>query len=139
MRLKNYTDIETERIREIIRFVKPSGIGGFDVRISNTKRYRFAGRAYMEGSDYHDRDCPFIVVRIGGKGWDYPYKSCSYGIILSKEEILVMVIAHELRHLWQYKHKKGKVWGAKGRFSERDADAYAIRKVREWRRLNYER
>ena len=26
------------------------------------------------------------------------------------------------------------VWGSRGRYSERDADAYAVRKLREWRR-----
>lgn len=59
-------------------------------------------------------------------------------IILSREESLVHTLAHELRHYWQLNHlgKRGKVWGARGKFSERDADAYAIRKTREWRRLH---
>jgi hypothetical protein len=59
-------------------------------------------------------------------------------LTLSREEGLVSIAAHELRHLWQKNHpgKRGKVWGAKGQYSERDADAYAIRKVREWRRLH---
>jgi hypothetical protein len=26
------------------------------------------------------------------------------------------------------------VWGSRGQYSNRDADAYAIRKVREWRK-----
>jgi hypothetical protein len=57
-------------------------------------------------------------------------------IELSREESLVHYLAHELRHYWQMNHpgKRGKIWGARGKFSERDADAYAIRKVREWRR-----
>jgi hypothetical protein len=58
-------------------------------------------------------------------------------LILSREEALVHILAHELRHFWQVNHKtkRGKVWGAKGVYSERDTDAYAIRKTREWRRL----
>ena len=56
-------------------------------------------------------------------------------ILLSREEAVVHVIAHELRHLWQAKVKKGyRVWGTRGQFSDRDADAFAIRKTREWRR-----
>jgi len=56
-------------------------------------------------------------------------------LLLSSEEAFVHVTAHELRHLWQYKHKKGwRVFGAKPGLSERDADAYAIRKVRKWRK-----
>lgn len=59
-------------------------------------------------------------------------------LILTREEAFVHILAHELRHLWQTNHrgKRGKVWGARGLLSDRDADAYAIRKMREWRRLN---
>lgn len=59
-------------------------------------------------------------------------------LILSREEAMVYVLAHEFRHLWQKNHlgKRGKVWGARGQYPDRDADAYAIRKTREWRRLH---
>jgi len=143
MRLKNYTDIPNERIKEIIQFVRPSGISNFDVRISNLNGTTARGRAYYGGSGYHDRACPFIVVSLARrekfkrhirhadmKGGYLPMA------IGSREEALVKVIAHELRHLWQAKVKRGyRVWGARGQFSERDADAYAIHKLREWRRV----
>lgn len=46
-------------------------------------------------------------------------------------------MAHEARHFWQHKVRKGwRVWGARGRYSEVDAEAYTIRKLREWRRRN---
>jgi hypothetical protein len=32
--------------------------------------------------------------------------------------------------------RRGMVWGARGRFSERDADSYALRLLRAWRRAN---
>lgn len=49
-------------------------------------------------------------------------------------EALVYVLAHELRHQWQAIHPKGwRVWGARGQYSERDADAYAIKMLRNWR------
>jgi hypothetical protein len=56
---------------------------------------------------------------------------------LNREESLVYTLAHEFRHFWQSNHKgkRGKVWGAKGKISERDASAYGIRKMREWRTL----
>lgn len=62
-------------------------------------------------------------------------------LLLSREEAVVHLAAHELRHLWQKNHtgRRGKVWGARGRFSERDADAYAIRKTREWRHMKNRR
>jgi hypothetical protein len=165
MRLKNYTDISDDKIRQIIKFVRPNGISNFDVRISNSQSDIFRGRAYYEGSGYHDTSNPFIVVRITKNENAFPYfvkytsqrrtklklnpesgklESVSYNtstggyidhILLSREEAVVHVIAHELRHLWQAKVKGGyRVWGAKGQFSDRDADAFAIGKTREWRR-----
>jgi hypothetical protein len=167
MRLENSTNISDERVQEIIRFVRPSGISGFDVRISNSK-YLFAGSAYSNGSSLHKTSNPFIVVRVTNEEEKFPYfahyksqtkvhlrpkqgtiklesKAISKSsggyldhLLLSREEALVHVIAHELRHLWQKNHKKGKVWGARGRYSDRDADAYAIRKTREWRRRKFQ-
>jgi hypothetical protein len=70
----------------------------------------------------------------GGKGIS---SSRGYlnNLVLSVEEALVHSLAHEFRHMWQWYYPSEKrSWGSKGRFSERDADAYAIRKVREWRR-----
>jgi hypothetical protein len=72
------------------------------------------------------------------KGKYYNWKKSTGGYIpllmRSREETLGYVPAHELRHFYQCSHpgKRGKVWGARGRFSDRDADAYAIRKTREW-------
>jgi hypothetical protein len=55
---------------------------------------------------------------------------------LSAEEELVHTLAHEFRHMWQwYYPKRKRVWGARGQYSERDADAYAHRKLREWRAI----
>jgi hypothetical protein len=58
-------------------------------------------------------------------------------LMLSREEALVHTIAHELRHFWQSNHpkKRGKVWGARGLYSERDACYWSVKKTREWRRL----
>jgi hypothetical protein len=140
MRLKNYTDFQDKKIREIIEFVRPSGISNFDVRISNSKTRKYRGCCYYNGASCHDTADPFIVVRITENENYFPtyttYKKGGYinDRLLSREEALVHLIAHELRHLWQKKVKKGyRVWGARGQFSERDADAYAIRRTREWR------
>ena len=135
MRLKNYTDIDSDLVRDLIRFVRPSGISNFDVRVSNGQSFR--GRACWGGSGYHDRACPFIVCAIP-KVWK-PCIKRGHGAYLdiaigSKVEALVVLLAHELRHLWQATHTRGKVWGSKGRFSERDADAYAIQMLRRFRR-----
>lgn len=61
-------------------------------------------------------------------------------LLRTAQECLVYVAAHELRHLYQVQNKACWVYGSKGtRSSERDADAYAIAKVRAWRRKNMAR
>lgn len=157
MRLVNYTPVETELLRKIIRFARPSGIGNFDITFKNAGAHRgFSGYCYHHGSVYH---CESIRSQGKARGWSplitikiprdgeiaYPHItdfSKSHGgylrsVQFTKNEDIVHLVAHELRHLWQAKVPRGRrVWGARGQFSERDADAYAIRKVREWRRLS---
>ena len=134
MRLKNYTDIPDETIRNLIRAVRPSGISNFDVRVTNGKR--FTGKAYTRGAGCHETANAFIICRIPQKkhlvyGARGAYLPMALG---SRIEMLIILLAHELRHLWQAKHTKGKVWGSRGRFSERDADAYALQMLRRFRR-----
>ncbi|HMG11721.1 MAG TPA: hypothetical protein VK571_00965 [Gemmatimonadaceae bacterium] len=151
MRLTNHTDIPSETVRAIIRAVRPAGIGNFDVRISNTSRHA-CGRAYTEGSGYHDTASPFLVVRVAKTDRaaqtrntkpDGAYLPHVWG---SRIEALLWVVAHELRHMWQargtsldnrrrvVRPRRGMVYGSRGRFSERDADAYAMQMLRRFRR-----
>jgi hypothetical protein len=139
VRLKNHTDIPDELVRELIRAVRPAGISNFDVRVSNFNGYGCCGRAYTKGSGYHDRANPFIVVRLAPVKKFRRYIQAPRGGYLghawgSRLEAFIWVLAHELRHLWQANHSRGKVWGSRGRYSERDADAYALRMVRAYRR-----
>ena len=211
MRVKNYTNLSNDRIRDIIGFVKPNGLftSNFDVKITNSnhiycgKFYRYGGYS-RNNSAIGARGRPLIIARITKNENEYPhfteYKptkvvklyydnfderkrrweegwccsihvakctvikySSSRGavwlekdhwnswriirpkngntggyidyLILSREEALVYVLAHEFRHFWQTNHqgKRGKIWGARGVYSDRDADAYAIKKTRAWR------
>lgn len=140
MRLRNFTDLSNEWLREVIRAVCPPGVSGFDVRVSNGKIER--GRAYSQGSGFHDRACPFVIVSLQKAKTFRPYFTSSGGGYLrmaigSRQEAAVMLLAHELRHLWQGKNgtkRRGMVWGARGRMSERDADADALGMLRKYRR-----
>lgn len=140
MRLKNHTDLPDEWIRAVIRAVRPSGISNFDVRVSNCAEGGFRGRAYTQGSSYHDRADPFVVVSIAktDKGARKICKPTHGGYlpmaIGNRKEAILMVMAHELRHMWQAKHSRGRVYGARGKFSERDADSYALQMLRRYRR-----
>lgn len=129
MRLKNTTDIPDALVREVIRFVKPPGCGGVTVKLKNSQS-DYAGSAWGRR---------LVIVRIGGAK-RFPVRRAARDGYLSfwvfnRIEALVAVMAHELRHVWQAYHPRGwRVWGARGQFSERDADAYALRTLRAWRR-----
>ncbi len=149
MRLVNHTDVPTDLVRDILAFVRPPGIAGFDVRISNCGSGPGRGRAYPGGSSYHGRRCPFVIVSIpktesaARHYWRKPTPTNPAGghggylpiAVGNRVEAVVMILAHELRHLWQYNVPKGRrVYGARGVYSERDANAYAKRMLRAWRR-----
>jgi hypothetical protein len=140
MRILNTTRIDSDLVREVIAFCRPAGISNFDVVLKNS-RDGWRGRAYSKGcGSYHSRICPFVVIGVGPSSLPFPSKWKARGgylthLELNQEEELVHILAHELRHLWQAKHPKGwRVFGARGKYSERDADAFAIRQVRAWRK-----
>jgi len=141
MKVKNTSFFKTAKIKEVIRFVKPPGITKFDIWIKTGHKRDWRGRAYFSGCSYHETFCPYVSLAISPKN-KYPIihvPEQKRGYLPFKAftdiELLVNLVAHELRHLWQKKHPKGwRVWGSRGQFSERDADAYAIHKVRQWRR-----
>jgi hypothetical protein len=64
--------------------------------------------------------------------------------LLTKEEFILKVMAHELRHQWQGKMRPMKDYTFTARHlpkksyfrRERDADAFALAMVREWRKLH---
>lgn len=138
MRLRNHTDIADATIRAMIAFSRPAGIAGFDVRVSNMGGQGVRGRAYPGGCGYHDRACPFVVVSVQRQRLLPPTPARRAYLprpAMSRDEAVLFVLAHELRHLWQARIRTGRrVWGARGQFSERDADAYALRALRHWRR-----
>ena len=143
MRLKNYTDFTDTEVRELINLVRPPGIAKFEVRVQNFRDGAFFGRgmAYTEGTSVTRH--PVVIISIPRKERYARYitekeygKGYLGGITLGgRKETLLFILAHELRHLWQGKVRKGRrVWGSKGVFSERDADAYALSKLRKYRR-----
>lgn len=180
MKLTNTTNFPEERIREIVRLIKPNNliIPKYTIRLTNSNGPtcgHFAPRSLhthisLANSERlyprrcnHDavirrprRKITFEFQKLNEKKqiWEWwrhtkKYESIndapklfSSGYIssleLSREESLVHVLSHEMRHYWQMNHpgKRGKIWGAKGKFSERDADAYAIKMTRAWRRLH---
>ena len=160
MKLTNYTKVPDPVLREMIRFATPPGVSGYDITFKNDGSGQLHGRAYYMGCDYHRRNgkCPPLITihvpkwfgpvdrrirrNLGTrKGRAIERRSCRGYMpcdAWTHHEELIHIIAHELRHLWQAKAKgkraRGMVWGGRGRFSEKDADAYGIRITRAWRR-----
>jgi hypothetical protein len=142
MALKNTTKLDTGWLKELAEAVRPSGLKqAFDIRVTDTK-WGSRAVAYTRGSGYHATARSFVNLRISERE-KYPHtfeakarrKGYLGGTVYSIFELAVFLMAHEIRHLWQEKHPRGsRVWGARGKLSERDADAYAIQAVRRYRR-----
>jgi len=130
MKLRNTSETADDLIREMIRFCRPSGIANFTVTVTRTVRdgngraFPRANRVLVRAPYNNDRLRPYPAV-----GAYLPMPA------MTGTEKLLWLLAHELRHLWQHRVPRGRrVWGARGKFSERDADAYALRALRHWRR-----
>ena len=130
-------------VKGVVRALRPSGISNFNVEVKNGRwcrgRYCYY-KSFQKGHDIFGR-APKVVATINPKQsfplrWHPKAKKGYLPIITySLNETLVYILAHELRHAWQAKVKKGhRVWGARGQFSERDADAYALHMLRKYRR-----
>jgi hypothetical protein len=142
-------------IAELVRFARPPGLAGFKIKLapaprSGDGRTDAAGRriypvraSYWSGLAFVDESRIFLRIPIRFLGpWRKPYAFVGtrggrgyQGIkVYTAEEALLNLLAHELRHLWQRKNRRGRVWGARGLYSERDADSYSLGVVRRWRR-----
>jgi hypothetical protein len=150
-RIVNYTDFDNELVRRIIRFVRPPNISNFKVTLYNSDPDCWCGITSLRKALSCDgssaaRPAKDVSVKIyvpRGAGHAAPFTKPRHWLLgggylpavqFSAEEVLVHLLAHELRHIWQARVPRGRrVWGARGQFSERDADAYAIRRLRAWR------
>lgn len=137
MQIKNTSDIPTEKLREIVNFVKPEGISKFSINFTKTKYGRGGGRSWPEefrilirvAQAHKEHKYPMMDNNKKGAYLDY--------LLLSREEGVVQVTAHEFYHLKQHVYPRcHRVWGSKGKQSERACDAYGIKMVRKWRRAH---
>jgi hypothetical protein len=126
MWLKNETRFPTERIREIVEFTRPAGIDDFSMTVSY---YSGPSEIPYDGETFPDRGWIFVSIPTQAS-----FKRHAKDVaIRSTDELLVKIIAHELRHLQQKNLERHDPWQANGEFRERDADGYALHKVRAWR------
>lgn len=148
-----------ELVARIVRHAMPKGITGATIQLrpqvgsfrvlgmdKETGRLSFAMLAFdWSGVAYVNERRVLLRVPIRrARAYVRPYQfagspgSAGYQghRVFSGEEALVYIVAHELRHLWQKRFPRARrVYGGRGRYSERDADCYALQVVRSWRRL----
>jgi hypothetical protein len=158
MKIRNLTGLATDRLRELALFAAPPGVAGVFITFKHRRDY--CGKAYCgnwlrsrkgKGRLYLEKkrgltELPDLMIGIRkaprGVGkvendnvWIKKGRGYLHSVEYTQEEAILHLLAHEMRHLWQARIPKGRrVWGARGQYSERDCDAYAIGVVRHWRR-----
>lgn len=151
-----------ELIAKMVWHVMPKGLRGVTIKLGpqvgsfrvlgldkESGRLRFSSLAFdWSGVAFVNERRILVRVPIrAGRVYRRPYRFAgspgSKGYqgheVYSGEEAFVYILAHELRHLWQRRFPRARrVWGSRGRYSERDADCYALAAVRRWRRREVE-
>ena len=103
MSFVNTSGLPHDLVKEVVRFVMPSGMSRVSIGVERRPSGHASGCAWKSGH---------VVVRINPDAsypfhWNYPERSrkrgyCFDEVLRSPEEALVMVMAHELRHEWQF-------------------------------------
>lgn len=147
---KNTTDFSKEFLHEVFNFCKPVGVKStkIDLYVGLTARLRH-GHMELKSFGWDSNRIVLFIQDTKKQTFGFPVKTYRTSkqikrgylgfILLSRVEVLVDIMSHELRHVYQENKKhKIKVFGFKRtKFSERDADSYALRTVRKWRREHY--
>lgn len=139
----NQTRLPDAKVRKIINFVAPRVIKIPQIVIKEAKE----SSPWVINGGYHpSEEVPAECYLKIAKYTEFPFlmevskkekrKGYLDGFWLyNKEEALVYSLAHELRHCFQHQFPKAKRMGRrKHRYSESDADIYAVKKLYEWRK-----
>lgn len=150
-RLRNNTSISNVKIHKIIRFCCPKGLDNFVVIINKarSREHTFDGEAYCEKNKITIELCQNLPPM-----YSHQKILLKFGYVCLKKlknvtDILVYLIAHELRHLWQYRISKQdffrakavayKAWNGEYYFpvykAEKDASIYGGKQLDKWRKL----
>jgi hypothetical protein len=130
-RIANESDLPTPFVRAAYNFCVPVGVKKIDVVFFepvSTDLGGSCGRCCFFGVPRNNFQRPFIYVAAEkADHFPSPWRDdLPNTYFASREEAAIYILAHELRHVWQRQFH--------GQFSERDADAYALHCLRQWRR-----
>lgn len=107
----------------MLEFVMPPMRRNFRVVVCDAQMIGARGRAFCRGSR------PWILVEVDSRPTIVPGVPPAPYLPkppMSRAELVLFTLAHELRHLWQWRNRMP--------LDERDADVYALRALRRWRR-----
>ena len=137
-RIANESDFPTSFVRAAFKFCLPAGVTKIDVVFlepAPTGTGESSGQCSFNGVKRNNFQRPFVYVAVSKAdrfpsppqrtAWKEGYLPEPY--FASREEMAVYILAHELRHVWQWRVHRG--------ISERDACAYGIHILRRWRRI----
>ena len=141
---KNTTTFDKKHLHNVFKFVKPNNVKSAKVNLYVGTIKRGIRKGRMHHKDWFNVNK--ITINVSTNPKQYPviiHRSkkqiekgyLAVGILLNADEALVDVMAHELRHVHQQnrKHKIKVIGKRRQKFSETDADMYAIRMIRKWR------
>lgn len=100
-KLRNTTNVPDPLVREVIAFVRPHGVRNVDVYVENRSWGVGSGWASNRG---------YVTVRLQDGAMERPRRWTPQhergyvfdGWLHDETELLVMLLAHELRHQWQF-------------------------------------
>ena len=139
--LCNFKDFSTAAIDSIIRLVRPRGTPYFQTIIvpEPVGGRGFFGCAREKGKDLLN---PVVLVYVGDKikyPYEIKYPKVRQGYAYDDVELLVFLLAHEIRHVWQFdwRHDRGyRSSTSESSRSEVSANKYALRMLDRFKRLS---
>lgn len=144
---RNETDYPEEEVRRLVRYAAADldlpHWGNVITRIRYTRPrgsgYSASGHAYsyvFAAADVPEGTCWEIRLRLARGGFPYAWpdrRQEPVGQIADWREALVVIAAHELKHIETYQRIPRGSIGRKGKAAEDVCDAYAAHRIRAFR------
>ena len=130
-RLYNDTDnIDDGYLKKIISFCRIKEVTKFIVYVSPSDDSFFEGWAHGDIEGVHPH---YIELFLGDKRTRNIKYAFGGSDTLSFDEGLIFMVAHEMRHLWQYAKLETRYFGFSKKEIEVDADRYAHGILQKWK------
>lgn len=131
--IRNSTDIPNRLIEIVVAFTAQDGIKLSEVVVKNKQEGKLHGKAGW----YHSVDHKVVVnipQVIPAHGFQFRLKYSGLSVrLMTRAEWLVAVMAHELRHAWQYQSASSASYKLSKPLRERDAEQYEYGMLAKWR------